>query len=125
MAYETAFERARKLCLRLPRVTERASHGSPGFFIDAKKPFVYFRNDHHGDGVVGMWCAAPEGAQTALLASDPEQYYRPAYVGGRGWIGVHLDKKPDWKTITAIINDAYDAVAPPRAPRTAPARKQP
>ncbi|GAC1406677.1 MAG: MmcQ/YjbR family DNA-binding protein [Candidatus Velthaea sp.] len=115
MSVERTLERVRKLCLRLPRVSERLSHGAPTFFIDEKKSFVTFVNDHHGDGRLGLWCAAPEGAQAVLVAADPERYFRPAYVGGRGWVGVRLDGTPDWKAVTAIINDAYDAVAPPRA----------
>lgn len=115
MSFERTLERVRKLCLRLPRVSERLSHGAPTFFIDEKKSFVTFVNDHHGDGILGLWCAAPEGAQAVLVAADPERYFRPAYVGARGWVGVRLDGAPDWKAVTAIINDAYDAVAPPRA----------
>ena len=115
MSVERTLERVRKLCVRLPRVSERLSHGAPTFFIDETKSFVTFVNNHHGDGILGVWCAAPEGAQAALAAADPERYYRPAYVGARGWVGVRLDGKPDWKALTAIVNDAYDAVAPRRA----------
>lgn len=115
MSFERTLERVRTLCLRLPRVSERLSHGAPTFFIDEKKSFVTFVNNHHGDGIVGIVCAAPEGAQAAMLAADPQRYYRPGYVGGRGWLGVRLDGKPDWKAVTSIINDAYDAVAPARA----------
>ena len=107
-----ALERVRALCLDLPEATERLSHGSPTFFV--KKSFVMFLNDHHGDGRLALWCAAPEGAQQALTGADPERFFLPPYVGVRGWIGVRLDVRPDWDEIAGIIEDAYRAVAPPK-----------
>ena len=35
-------------------------------------------------------------------------------VGGRGWIGVRLDRDPDWAEIAELCQDAYRAVAPAR-----------
>ena len=107
-----ALERVRALCLALPEATERLSHGAPTFF--AKKSFVMFLNDHHGDGRLALWCAAPEGAQEALVGVDSERFFRPPYVGVRGWIGVRLDVRPDWGEIAGIIEEAYRVVAPPK-----------
>jgi hypothetical protein len=53
-------ERVRDICLALPEVTERLSHGSPTWFIRGKKTFVMYLDDHHGDGRLALWCAAPE-----------------------------------------------------------------
>ncbi len=103
-------KRIRALCLALPGATERLSHGTPCFFVT--KSFVMFANDHHGDGRLAVWCAAPEGAQAALVASDAERFFRPPYVGPRGWLGVRLDVRPDWDEIAGIIEDAYRTVAP-------------
>ena len=107
-----ALKRVRALCLGLPEATERLSHGTPAFF--AKKSFVMFWNDHHRDGRLAVWCAAPEGAQQALIASDPERFFRPPYVGPAGWIGVRLDVRPNWDEIAGIIEDAYRTVAAPK-----------
>jgi len=104
--------RVRKICLALPEATERLSHGSPAFFVRDKKTFVMYLDDHHGDGRLALWCAAPPGAQTELVASDPERFFRPPYVGHRGWLGVRLDRSPDWTEIAEIIQDAYRQVAP-------------
>ena len=30
------------------------------------------------------------------MAADPESYFVPPYVGHKGWIGIRLDKRPDW-----------------------------
>lgn len=106
-------DRVRTSCLDLPEVNERPSHGSPTFFIRDKKTFVMFLNDHHGDGIVGLWVAAAPGAQEALIASDGSVYFRPPYVGHRGWVGVRLDTKTvDWDAVDGIIEDAYRVVAP-------------
>lgn len=112
-------ERVRALCLALPEVVERLSHGSPTFFV--RKTFVTWVDDHHGDGRTGFWCAAPAGEQAALVAADPQQFFVPPYVGGRGWVGVRLvhadGRRPDWDEIEELVSDAYLCVAPPRLVR--------
>ena len=105
-------DRLRKICLALPEVTERLSHGSPTWFVRGKKTFATFVNDHHGDGILGIWCAAPPGAQEDLLREEPERFFRPPYVGGRGWLGVRLDRSPDWDEVAMIIEDAFRQIAP-------------
>ena len=105
-------EKVRGLCLDLPEVNERLSHGAPTFFIRDKKTFVTVHNDHHGDGKLGMWAAAPPGAQEALIATNPARYYRPAYVGHRGWVGMQLEGAVDWNEVEGVIEDAYCTVAP-------------
>ena len=107
-----ALARVREGCLALPEVTERLSHGAPTFFIRGKSTFVTFHDDHHGDGILGLWCAAAPGVQEELVRTEPERFYRPAYVGHRGWIGVRLDVDPDWAEVAAICVDAYRCVAP-------------
>ncbi len=104
--------RVRTLCLALPEVAERPSHGEPAWFVRGKKLFVTYA-DHHHDDRLAFWCAAPEGAQQALTAADPDRYFVPPYVGGRGWLGVYLDVSSiDWVAIEEIITDAYRVVAP-------------
>lgn len=105
--------RLRALCLALPETTERLSHGEPTWFVRDKKTFVTYANHHHDDRL-GFWCAAPPGAQEALIASDPVRFFRPPYVGHRGWLGVYLDVPQDWAEIAEIVTDAYRVVAPKR-----------
>ncbi|GAB2956893.1 MmcQ/YjbR family DNA-binding protein [Amycolatopsis acidiphila] len=104
-------EELRKLCLALPETTERPSHGEPAWFVRDKKTFVMFA-DHHHDDRLAFWCAAPPGAQEELVAEEPERFFRPPYVGRRGWLGVWLDVPVDWAEIRAIVTDAYRVVAP-------------
>ena len=108
----TELQRVRALCLALPEVTERLSHGSPTWFVRGKKTFVMYLDDHHGDGRLTLWCAAPEGMQAALVAGEPEHYFVPPYVGHRGWVGVHLNRGLDWNEIAGAIEEAYLQIAP-------------
>lgn len=104
-------ERLRAICLALPEVSERPSHGEPAWFVRGKKTFVTFAGHHHDDRLA-FWCAAPDGMQEALVAAAPDRYFRPPYVAHRGWLGVYLDVPVDWSEIAAIVEDAYRAVAP-------------
>ncbi len=106
-----SLERVRRLCLAFPETSERLSHGSPAFFVRDKKNFVSFLDNHHDDGRLALWCAAPLGMQEALVGADPERFFRPPYVGHLGWLGVRLDRDPDWAEIGRIIEHAYRAVA--------------
>jgi len=109
---DKALSEVRAACLGLPEVIERPSHGAPTFFVRGKTSFVMFHDDHHGDDILGIWCAAPPGVQQELIDTEPERFYRPAYVGHRGWIGVRLDVAPDWVELRRIAADAYRQVAP-------------
>jgi hypothetical protein len=110
---EDSLERLRAICLALPEATERLSHGEPTWFIRGKKTFVTYA-DHHHDDRLAFWCAAPFGAQDMLVASDPERFFVPPYVGVRGWLGVRLDVPQDWDLIADLVTDAYREVAPKR-----------
>jgi hypothetical protein len=105
--------RLRVTCLALPEVTERPSHGAPTWFVRDKKPFVtLWASGHHGNHFAHLWCAGLPGAQEALAGADPDQFFRPPYVGHRGWIGVRLDGGVDWDEVAELCADAYRAVAP-------------
>ena len=113
-----ALGRIRRLCLALPETSERPSHGAPSFFVREKKCFLMVLDDHHGDGIFGIWCAAPPGNQELLIGADPARFFRPPYVGHRGWLGVRLDGAGgaaiDWDEIAGIVEDAFATVAPKR-----------
>ena len=104
-------DRLRALCLALPEVTERLSHGEPTWFVRGKRTFVTFA-DHHHDDRLAFWCAAPPGAQQQMVETEPERFFRPPYVGPRGWLGVRLDVSVDWDEIAQIVVDAYRTIAP-------------
>jgi predicted DNA-binding protein (MmcQ/YjbR family) len=103
--------RLRALCLALPEVEERLSHGEPAWFVRGKRLFAVLADRHH-DERVAFWCAAPPSAQEALVATHRDRYFRPPYVGHRGWLGVYLDVPLDWDVIGEHVRDAYRVVAP-------------
>lgn len=106
-------ERVREVCLALPEVEERPSHSAPTFFVRGRKSFVMvWPEGHHHHHFPHLWCAAPPGAQEELIAEDPARFFRPPYVGHRGWLGVRLDRDPDWSEIAELCTDAYRVIAP-------------
>lgn len=107
--------RLRSICTGLPEVTERLSHGAPTWFVRDKNVFVTFWEDgHHDIDFPHLWCAAAPGAQADLVQAEPQRFFRPPYVGHRGWLGVRLDGDVDWGELAALCQDAYRQVAPKR-----------
>ncbi len=110
---DLTLERLRELCGALPEVNERVSHGSPSFFVRDRKVLCnYHPHGIHGEHGMSIWAPAPPGVQEQLVDAEPDRFYRPPYVGGRGWVGVRLDRDVDWDEIEGIIRDAYRLVAP-------------
>lgn len=108
-------DQLRRICDGMPEVTERPSHGTPAWFVRDKVMFVMlWERGHHDVDVPHLWCAAPTGAQAELIAAAPDQFFRPPYVGGRGWLGVRLGGAVDWAEIAELCEDAYRTVAPKR-----------
>ncbi len=103
-------ERLRSICLAFPGATERPSHGAPSFFA-GRQFLTIWLDGHHDNQFPHLWCAAPPGVQDELVASEPDRFFRPPYVGGRGWLGVRLDGSIDWSEIGLICEDAYRSVA--------------
>ena len=103
----------RAICMALPEVTEKVSHGAPAFFV-RKQFLMLWSRGHHDHQFPHLWCAAPAGVQDELTTSEPDRFFRPPYVGGRGWIGLRLDGDVDSGELEAICEDAYRAVAPPK-----------
>jgi YjbR len=107
--------RIRAICMALPEVTERLSHGAPTWFVRDRATFANFWiSGHHQHDFPHLTIAAPPGTQAELIATDPDQFFRPPYVGHRGWIGIRTDRDMDWVLIAELCEDAYRVVAPAR-----------
>lgn len=106
------YRRVRAICVALPEVVERESHGEATWFV-GKRVFVMSADRHHDDRRT-VWIAAGDGVQETLVESDPQRFFRPPYVGVRGWIGVYLDVPVDWDELAARVLDAYRLIAPRR-----------
>lgn len=72
-----------------------------------------FANNHHNDGHVAVWLPVPPGLQEELIESSPEVYFKPPYVGKRGWIGIELTRVSD-ADLEMYIHIAWELVAPRR-----------
>jgi predicted DNA-binding protein (MmcQ/YjbR family) len=107
--------RLRAICLALPEATERPS-GQHAAFLVRKKTFVYFLDDHHGDGRLALNCKTSPEMRELLLGSDPARYFIPPYLGHHGWIGVYLDlaAATDWDEVADLVIDSYRLIGPKR-----------
>ena len=111
----SALVRLRKLCLALPEAHEVEAWGEPTFRV-RNKMFATFAdaNNHHGSGRPAVWCKSTLANQELMIQSAPDRFFSPPYVGVRGWTGVWLDGKADWKELDFLLRDAYRLTAPKR-----------
>ncbi len=97
--------RIRALCLAQADVTEKESHGEAAWFVGGRG-FATMA-DHHHDDRVAAWLAAPAGVQEMLVESAPDRFFRPPYVGVRGWLGVWLDVPVDDAELARLVIQAH------------------
>jgi hypothetical protein len=62
-------ERLRRICLGLPRVTEKIAWRELTWRIG--KVFAQMDTHHHGADHIAAWLAVPPGLQEALVEEDP------------------------------------------------------
>jgi predicted DNA-binding protein (MmcQ/YjbR family) len=106
-------DRLRAICLALPDTSEKVAWGEPTWRVRGRL-FAQLDNHHHGADHLAVWMPAPLGEQESLIFLDRERFFRPPYVGQRGWIGVRIDRRPKWTLIASLVKQAYRQVAPPR-----------
>ena len=103
-------ERIRALAMAQPGATEKLSHGEAAWFVRGLQ--FATMSDHHHDGRLAVWLAASAGRQESLVETDPTRFFRPPYVGHRGWVGVYLDVATvDWDEMAALVADAHASIA--------------
>ena len=106
--------RLRKIIESLPETSEKLSHGSPTWW-GGKKTFAIYHNGNYDEGRRAVWIKAPDGAQEDLIASDPDRFYRPKYLGPSGWVAMRLEGKVDWAEVRFLLEQGWRMVAPKRA----------
>ena len=110
----SARERVAGICAALPEATSTEEGAHVGFEVRGRR-FAWFLEDHHGDGRVALNIKVPPGENRVLIASDPERFFMPAYLGPRGWLGVWLDVDAvDWDRVEQLLVDSYRLTAPKR-----------
>jgi hypothetical protein len=116
-------DRLRRICLALPDASEKLSHGEPTFWA-GKRMFASFANaaNHHGGGRHAVWVKATHATQDLLVTRSPDRYFVPPYVGPSGWVGVYLDRAPDWAEVAERLRSAHELAAARRTPARRPKR---
>ena len=109
-AGEKHLRRVRRISNALPETVEKLSHGEPTFFV-GKKVFAMFSNNHHNDGHIAVLLPAAIGIQAMLIEASPEKFYKPPYVGVRGWVGIELDRVSD-EELAFHVHEAWRLIAP-------------
>jgi hypothetical protein len=114
-AIVAVIERVREIALALPDTSEVIAWGEPTWRVRGKL-FAMFDTHHHGSPHLSVWLPAPPGAAAALIESDPARFWRPPYVGHKGWVAVILDDaRPPWDMIASLVAEAHALIAPVRA----------
>jgi predicted DNA-binding protein (MmcQ/YjbR family) len=101
------------ICLALPEATEKMAWGEPTWRV-RDRLFAQLDDHHHGAEHLAVWLPAPLGEQEAMIFTDPVHFFRPPYVGPRGWVGVRIDGALDWAVVAKLVAQAYRHVAPSR-----------
>ena len=109
---DPVIKKLRELCFSLGDVIEKEAWGECTFRAAGGSMFAMTDNNHHGSGHVAVWIKAPAMAQEVLVHSDPRRFFRPPYLGHKGWVGVRLVGKVNWKDVVAILKDGYQLSAP-------------
>ena len=111
-------ERVNAIALSLPEAERRESHGSPAWNTGGKsgKFFAYFSDQHHGEPHVAVLVktSGPDEL-AAMVARDPDIWFRPAYYGAAGWAGLILNRPgTDWDHVAEWVERSWRAAAPRR-----------
>src|SRR5262245_66438384 len=123
MSAEAILAEVTRICLALPEATCERMGQHAGFKV-RKRTFVWFLNDHHGDGIVSIACKTALGENVEMARREPKRFYLPAYLGHQGWIALRLDRrKVDWDEVAELVTGSYCLVAPKKLVAAVAARR--
>jgi predicted DNA-binding protein (MmcQ/YjbR family) len=109
-----AAARLKSICMALPEAVDDpfGGHTAPAYRVRGKI-FAMVAGDRDGSERVGVWCKAEPGAQEILVGFDPRRFFRPPYLGPKGWVGVYLDVPDvDWAVVEDLLRESYRLIAP-------------
>jgi len=108
-------DQLRKLALALPEAHEVEAFGEATFRVRNKIFAMHAdASNHHGKGRPAVWLKAAPGDQESMVAAAPDCFFRPPYLGPKGWVGIWLDGVVDWSDVEEFVRDSYRLVAPKR-----------
>jgi len=105
-----ALARLREFALALPGVEEGITVHHPSFKVRGKA-FVMCAD---ADGPMSLWVKSTIDEQQALISSDAHRFFKPPYVGPKGWVGMRLHEPLDWIEVAELVEDGFRLVASKR-----------
>ncbi|MBR0670394.1 MmcQ/YjbR family DNA-binding protein [Neoroseomonas soli] len=112
-----ALARLRAICLALPEAAEQETWTIPTWRIRGR---IFCMWNPMEGGVAAFWCKAPRGVQEMLVEAAPDRFFRPPYVGHKGWIGLRLTGRVDWEEVEALVRRSWRMTAPKRVAAALP-----
>jgi hypothetical protein len=103
-----ALARLRAVCLALPEAVEQETWTVPTWRVRGRIFCMWSPMD---GAPAALWCKAPRGVQELLVDADPARFFRPPYVGPKGWIGLRLAGRVDWPQATALVRRSWRMTA--------------
>ena len=97
----------RRFALSLPHAEERETWETATFRVRNKIFVMFSEHERH------LWIKSDHDEQRALVATDPEAWFVPPYVGPSGWVGAVLSKA-DADEVRELIEEAWRMTAPQR-----------
>ncbi|MCU0946235.1 MAG: MmcQ/YjbR family DNA-binding protein [Rubritepida sp.] len=98
--------RLRRLCLALPEAEEIETWETPTFRVRGKIFCLV------AEGGTACWVKAPPGVAAMLIEAAPGRFFRPPYLGHKGWVGVRLGRGTGWAEVEALVRRSFALVAP-------------
>ena len=102
--------KVRSICLALPESQEVETWDTPTFRVRNKLFAMYSEGDD--ETRPSLWIKSTHVNQDLLVHADPERFFAPPYVGPSGWVGMYLDRRPDWMVLEDLVRDAFCLTAP-------------
>lgn len=111
------YQRLAEIALALPETHAKESHGSPGFRVGSHKTgkfFAYFHTGHHGSAHIAVLVKTSGLDEVNGLAeAQPQTYFKPAYYGASGWVGLILNRPDiDWAHVSDWVERSWRSAAP-------------
>lgn len=107
-----ALARMTALCATLPGASSESSPSQTTWRV-GKKTFAYLLDNQHRDGIVSVCFRVAPDEAAALMERAPRRYYRPPYLGAKGWVAMRVDSaKVPWKELARRVTESHASVAP-------------